>query len=57
MTNELFTSDILFALFKVTFNLKGSVDQEFGFIVKIIKKLFVTNYTKINIFSSAQSHD
>jgi hypothetical protein len=28
-------SDILSSLFKITFNLKGSVDQEFSFIVKI----------------------
>ena len=46
------TSDILFALFKVTFNLKGSVDQDFSFIVKIKKnKFFVANSNKINIFS------
>jgi hypothetical protein len=32
------TSDILFSLFKMTFNLKGSVDQEFSFIVKIKKE-------------------
>jgi hypothetical protein len=27
-----------FSLFKMTFNLKGSVDQEFSFIVKMYKK-------------------
>ena len=32
------TSDILFSLFKMTFNLKRSVDQEFSFIVKIEKQ-------------------
>ena len=32
------TSDILFSLFQMTFNLKESVDQEFSFIVKIKKK-------------------
>ena len=32
------TSDILFSLFKMTFNLKGSVDQELSFIVKIKKE-------------------
>ena len=31
-------SDILFSLFKMTYNLKGSVDQEFSCIVKINKK-------------------
>jgi hypothetical protein len=45
------TFDILFSLFKMTLNLKGSVDQEFSFIVKIKKKtLFVTYSNKINIF-------
>jgi hypothetical protein len=45
------TLDILFSLFKMTFNLKGSVHQEFSFIVKIKKKsFFVTNSNKINIF-------
>ena len=34
------TCDISFSLFKMTFNLKGSVDQEFSFIVKIKKKHF-----------------
>jgi hypothetical protein len=34
------TFDILSSLFKMTFNLKGSVDQEFSFIVKIKKKHF-----------------
>jgi hypothetical protein len=46
------TPDILFSLFKMTFNLKGSVDQEFSFIVKIKKyTFFVANSNKINIFS------
>ena len=41
------TSDILFSLIKMTFNLK----QEFNFIDKIKKKNFsVTNYNKIHIF-------
>ena len=45
------TSDMLFSLFKMTFNLNGSVDQEFSFIVKIKNKtLCVTNSNKINIF-------
>ena len=48
------TSDILFSLLKMTFNLKGSVDQEFSFIVKIRKIFFVANSTTIHIlcFSS-----
>ena len=33
------TSECLFSLFKMTFNLKGSVDQKFSFIVKIYKKI------------------
>jgi hypothetical protein len=46
------TSDILFSLFKMTFNLKGSVDQEFSLINKIYKKktFFGTNSNKIRIF-------
>jgi hypothetical protein len=45
------TSDILFSLFKMTFNLKGSVDQEISFNVKMKKKtFFATNYNKIHIF-------
>jgi hypothetical protein len=43
------TSDILFSLFKMTFNLKESVYQEFSFIVKIEKKI-VKNSNKIHIF-------
>jgi hypothetical protein len=43
------TSDILFSLFKMTFNLKESVYQEFSFIVKIKKKI-VKNSNKIHIF-------
>ena len=46
------TSDILFSQFKMTFSLKGSVDQEFSFIVKIKKKnIFCNNSNKIYIFS------
>jgi hypothetical protein len=45
------TYDILFSLFKMTFNLKGSVDQEISFNVKMKKKtFFATNYNKIHIF-------
>jgi hypothetical protein len=45
------TSDILFSPFKMTFSLKGSVYQEFSFIVKVKKNIFfVTNSNKINIF-------
>jgi hypothetical protein len=33
------TPDILFSLFKMTFNLRGSFNQEFSFIVKIKKKI------------------
>jgi hypothetical protein len=33
------TSEVLSSLFKMTFNLKGSVDQEFSCIVKIYKKI------------------
>jgi hypothetical protein len=32
------TSEVLSSLFKMTFNLKGSVDQEFRCIVKILQK-------------------
>jgi hypothetical protein len=32
------TYEIVSSLFKMTFNLKGSVDQEFSFIVKIYKQ-------------------
>ena len=53
------TSDILFALFKVTFNLKGFVDQEFSFIVKIIKKKHFLQQIiiKLTFSVSVQSHD
>jgi hypothetical protein len=45
------TSDILFSLFKITFNLKGSLDQEFSFIVKILKtSFFVRHFDKIHIY-------
>jgi hypothetical protein len=33
------TSEIESSLFKMTFNLKGSVDQEYSFIVKMYKKI------------------
>jgi hypothetical protein len=33
------TPDILFSLFKMTFNLRGSFNQEFSFIVKTKKKI------------------
>ena len=45
------TSEIVSSLFKMTFNLNGSVDQEYSFIVKIYKKsFFVKNIDKIYIF-------
>jgi hypothetical protein len=45
------TSDILFSLIKMTFNLNGSVNQEFNFIEKIKKNNFsVINSNKIHIF-------
>jgi hypothetical protein len=45
------TPDILFSLFKMTFNLRGSFNQELSLIVKIKKKsFFVRNFEKINIF-------
>jgi hypothetical protein len=44
-------SDISFSLFKMTFNLNGSVNQEFNFIDKIYKKnFFAINSNKIHIF-------
>ena len=43
------TSDILFSLFMMTLNLKGSVGQEFSFIVQKKRKK-VTNSNKIHIF-------
>ena len=52
------TFDILFSLFKMTFNWKGCVDQEFSFIVKIKKKSFLPeNLTKLTFSDSVQSHD
>ena len=42
------TSDMLFSLFNMTFNLKGSVDQEFSLIVKIIKTTFFLANSKTN---------
>jgi hypothetical protein len=45
------TPDISLSLFKMTFNLRGSFNQEFSFIVKIKKKkLFIRNFETINIF-------
>ena len=44
------TPGIVFSLFKMTFNFKGSVDQEFSFNVKIKKKKFGRNSNKIHIF-------
>ena len=43
-------SDISFSLIKMTFNLKGSVNQEFNFIDKIKKKNVAINSNKIHIF-------
>ena len=52
------TSDILFSLIKMTFNLNGSVKQEFNFIDKVLKKnFFVTNSNKFTFSVSVQSHD
>jgi hypothetical protein len=44
------TSNILYYLFQMTFNLKGSVDHEFSFIVKIKRNTIVINSNKIHIF-------
>ena len=43
-------SDISFSLLKMTFNLNGSVNQEFNFIDKCKKKKFVINSNDIHIF-------
>jgi hypothetical protein len=44
------TPDILFSLFKMTFNLRVLINQEFNFIDKIKKKLFFfRNFETINI--------
>jgi hypothetical protein len=53
------TPDILFSLFKMTFNLRGSSNQELSCIVKIEKKnFFRQNFLKQLTFSdSVQSHD
>jgi len=53
------TSDILSSLFKMTFNLKGSVDQDFSFIVKIKKKKHFSTeiLIKFTFSDSVQSHD
>jgi hypothetical protein len=51
-------SDILSPLFKMTFNLKVSVDQECSFIVKIKKKNFSSEILiKLTFSDSVQSHD
>jgi hypothetical protein len=46
-------------LFKMTFNLKGSVDQEFSFIVKIYKKNHFSSeiLIKFTFSDSVESHD
>jgi hypothetical protein len=50
--------EILSSLFKMTFNLKGSVDQEFSFIVKIYKKYFSSEILiKFTFSDSVESHD
>ena len=50
--------DILFSLFKMTFNLRGSFNQEFSFIVKIKKKSFSSEILKKLTFSNSdQSRD
>jgi hypothetical protein len=52
------TSDILSSLFNMTFNLKGSVYQEFSFIVKILKKKFSSEILiKLTFSDSVESHD
>ena len=53
------TSEILSPLFKMTFNLKGSVDQEFSFIVKIYKKKHFLSeiLIKFTFSDSVESHD
>jgi hypothetical protein len=52
------TSEILSSLFKMTFNLKGSVDQEFSFIVKIYKNHFSSEILiKFTLSDLVQSHD
>jgi hypothetical protein len=54
----LYTSEILSSLFKMTFNLKGSVDQEFSIIVKSYKKsFFVRNLITFTFSDSVESHD
>jgi hypothetical protein len=52
------TPDILFSLFKMTFILRGSFNQEFNFIVKIKKNVYSSEILKKFTFSdSVQSHD
>ena len=36
--------DILYSLFKMTFNLKGTVNQEFNFIDKISEFIFPNKF-------------
>ena len=53
------TSKIVSSLFKMTFNLRGSVDQGYSFIVKIYKK---NNFSseiliKFTFSDSVESHD
>ena len=53
------TSEILSSLFKMTFNLKGSVDQVFSIIVKIYKKKYFSSeiLIKFTFSDSVESHD
>jgi hypothetical protein len=52
------TPAILISLLKMIFNFKGSVDQEFSFVVKIIKYHFSSEFLIRLTFSySVQSHD
>ena len=51
------TPGIVFSLFKMTFNFKGSVDQEFSFNVKIKKKNLEQILIKFTFSDSVQSHD
>jgi hypothetical protein len=53
------TPDILFSLFKMTFNLRGSSNQELSCIVKIEKKHFFRQkfWKQLTFSDSVQSHD
>jgi hypothetical protein len=53
------TSEIVSSLFKMTFNLKGSVDQEYSFIVKIYKKNHFSSeiLIKFTFSDSVEPHD